>query len=268
MKIYKTIKERIKDKNCKDLIAFSREVNFVSANILAVQTPITVQEIIPVRKPKKYMMKRNAKNNTICVLGMLVSSLFGMQALAREAVSSKDIANWVIDSGDNLDSPFIVIDKNQATVWVYQANGSLIGSSPALLGLAVGDDSIEGIGRKPLNQILPHERTTSAGRFVSEFGLDLKGQEIFWVDYNLSIALHKVVEGNVKDKRLQRLATSTPLDNKITYGCINVSKNFYYQVVQPLVKGKNAIVYILPEVKDIFQVFPSYYFVNKTAIKS
>ena len=213
-------------------------------------------------------MKKNPKNNTICVLGLLVSSLLGTHALAIEAVSSKDMANWVTHSGDNMGSPFIVIDKSQATVWVYKADGSLIGSSPALLGLAVGDDSVENVGQKPLDQILPHERTTQAGRFVSEFGLNLKGQEIFWVDYNLSIALHTVVEGNVKDKRLQRLSTSTPLDNKITYGCINVSKNFYYQVVQPLAKGKNAIVYILPEVKDIFQVFPSYYFVNKTAIKS
>ena len=213
-------------------------------------------------------MKKYIKNNIICALGLLASSFFSMQALAKEVVSSKDMANWVIHSGDNMDSLFIVIDKNKATVWVYQANGSLIGSSPALLGLAVGDNSVEGIGQKPLSQILPHERTTPAGRFVSEFGLNLKGQEVFWVDYNLSVALHIVVEGNVKDKRLHRLATPTPLDNKITYGCINVSKDFYYQVVQPLVKGKSAIVYILPEVKEISKVFPSYYFVNQTAIKS
>ena len=39
MKSYKTIKQRITNKHVKALIGLSREVNFVSANILEVKAP-------------------------------------------------------------------------------------------------------------------------------------------------------------------------------------------------------------------------------------
>ncbi len=46
-----------------------------------------------------------------------------------------------------------------------------------------------------------------------------------------------------------------PLDNRLSYGCINVPAQFYDTVVAPAVKGTVGIVYILPETRAIGTVF-------------
>ena len=61
-----------------------------------------------------------------------------------------------------------------------------------------------------------------------------------------------------KERRLARLATATPLDNRISYGCINVPVSFYDGIVRPAFLGTAGIVYILPEVLTLGEAFPGY----------
>lgn len=70
------------------------------------------------------------------------------------------VANWIADSADNLGSDFILIDKKYARVLVFDSQARLQGSSPVLLGGAVGDESDAGIGSRPLDQVKLEERTT------------------------------------------------------------------------------------------------------------
>jgi hypothetical protein len=168
------------------------------------------------------------------------------------------VANWVVDSGDNHGLPFVIIDKIHAKVYVFHANGSLRGAAPALLGLARGDDATPGIGNRKLSTIRPDERTTPAGRFVASLGHNLQGKEILWVDYDTAISLHPVITGKPADKRLQRLTSPTPLDNRISYGCINVPLTFYENVVHNAFTGTNGIVYVLPETRSLRTVFGAY----------
>ncbi|MEJ1959249.1 MAG: hypothetical protein WDM70_07260 [Nitrosomonadales bacterium] len=170
----------------------------------------------------------------------------------------RHVADWVVDSGDNRDMPFIILDKKEAKVFVFHANGQLIGAAPALLGLALGDDAVPGIGNRKLSSIRPAERTTPAGRFVASLGRNLHGEEILWVDYDGAISLHRVITSNRMEHREQRLASATPLDNRISYGCINVSVKFYESVVSPAFTGTSGIVYVLPETKSPDEVFGSY----------
>ena len=60
-------------------------------------------------------------------------------------------------------------------------------------------------------------------------------------------------------KELERLATATTLDKRISYGCINVPVKFYENVVHPAFTGTNGIVYVLPETRSTREVFASYY---------
>jgi hypothetical protein len=64
-----------------------------------------------------------------------------------------------------------------------------------------------------------------------------------------------VVNGKPSERRLQRLTTASTLDNRISYGCINVPVAFYEGVVRPIFKGTNGIVYVLPETKPLHEVF-------------
>jgi hypothetical protein len=164
------------------------------------------------------------------------------------------VADWVVATDDNGDLPFVIIDKIEAKVFVFDSSGQLRGATLALLGKARGDDTVLGIGSRKLSAIRPEERTTPAGRFVAALGHDFE-QDILWIDYSASISLHRVVTGLPGDHRSQRLATTSPLDKRISFGCINVPAKFYDDVVRTAFAGTSGIVYILPEMKTIRDVF-------------
>ena len=164
-------------------------------------------------------------------------------------------AKQVITSRNNQGLPFLVIDKVQATVWVFSGRGALLGTSVVLVGLALGDVSVPGIGDRPLSSIHPDEQITPAGRFASTLGRNLLGQEVLWVDYNNAVSLHRAISGLPSEHRPERMASSTPLDNRVTYGCINVPAGFFNALVLPTVRPKGSIVYVLPECESLAQVF-------------
>jgi hypothetical protein len=78
------------------------------------------------------------------------------------------------------------------------------------------------------------------------------------VDYNTATSMHRVLTTNPKERRLQRLASATPLDNRISYGCINIPAKFYENVVRPAFTGTAGIVYVLPETRPAGKVFALY----------
>ena len=176
----------------------------------------------------------------------------------RPSADVRHIADWALDSGDNAGMPFVVVDKVNARLFVFDAAGRLRGASAALLGLARGDDSVPGIGSRKLSTIRPEERTTPAGRFVAALDRSLAGEEILWVDYDSGVALHRVIATVPKERRLQRLESSLPLELRITFGCINVPVKFYENVVSPVFTGTGGIVYVLPETRGVREVFGSY----------
>ncbi len=173
--------------------------------------------------------------------------------------NARQVADWVADSRDNHGMPFAIIDKAGAKVFVFDADGRLRGATPALLGLARGDFPVRGIGDRALADIRPDERTTPAGRFVASLGFNAKRTDVLWVDYKNAVSLHRVVTNNPKERRLERLATPTALDKRISYGCINVPASFFDHVVKPAFTGSYGIVYVLPETRSIGEIFKSYY---------
>ncbi len=176
----------------------------------------------------------------------------------RPSHEARSVADWVVDSGDNHSLPFVIVDKIYAKVFVFDAKGRLRGSASALLGLARGDEAVPGIGDRKLSSIRPEERTTPAGRFVSSLGRNWHGKEILWVDYDGAVSMHPVVTNKPEERRAQRLASPSPLDKHISYGCINVPAKFFENVVRPAFTGTNGIVYVLPEIKSAREVFSSY----------
>ncbi len=206
-------------------------------------------------------------------LGLLAAGLFALPATADDGVRSarraqfgrekasgeaRHVADWVVDAGDNRGLPFIIVDKVNAKVFVFRADGTLRGAAAALLGLARGDDAAPGIGDRELSKILPGEKTTPAGRFVAALGGNMRGEDVLWVDYDTATSMHRVLTTNPREHRAQRLATPTARDNRISYGCINIPVTFYENVVRPAFTGTDGIVYVLPETRPARAVFASY----------
>jgi hypothetical protein len=168
------------------------------------------------------------------------------------------VANWVVATHNNHKRAFLLVDKKEARVYVFTPEGHLEQSSPVLLGEAHGDDVLPGVGDKPLDQVKPDEKTTPAGRFVAEPGMNADHEDVIWVDYDDAISMHRVRPWVESEHRLERLASLTTDDNRISFGCINLPVTFYEDVAKPAVTKYGAVIYVLPEVKTVQQVFGAY----------
>lgn len=187
-----------------------------------------------------------AANRQLAVLALAVLA-FAQVPLAAAAQDAQWLARAAVSAADNRGAPFAVIDKRNARVFVFDATGRLQASSPVLLGLARGDDSVPGIGERPVSEIRPEERTTPAGRFETEPGLNTKGEDIVWIDYDAAVSMHRVRATQKSERRLQRLASPTVADNRISYGCVNVPAAFYDAYIQPVLGSRRGVIYVLPE---------------------
>ncbi|MGZ8155087.1 MAG: L,D-transpeptidase [Burkholderiales bacterium] len=170
----------------------------------------------------------------------------------------RHIADWAIDSRDNEGLPYIVVDKVNARVYVFDRHAKLIASAPVLLGLGAGDALPPGVADMEMNETRAWQRVTPAGRFRAESYQKPSGEWILWVDYDSAIALHKVRTNDPLERRQERLESPDPSYRRITYGCINVPAPFYDAVIHPTFGNSRGIVYVLPETRPAQSVFGSY----------
>lgn len=174
---------------------------------------------------------------------------------ADASANAQRLVRWATDTADYQNMPFAVIDKPAARIHVFSAQGHWLGSAPVLLGAALGDRSAPDIGTRPLSQIRPDERTTPAGRFVTEPGRNLRGDDIVWIDYDSAVSLHRVRSVSAAERRLQRLASPGARDKRISYGCVNAPEAFYNQFIAPVLGKGPGVVYVLPDTEPFASVF-------------
>ncbi|WAC64890.1 L,D-transpeptidase [Pseudoxanthomonas sp. SL93] len=168
-----------------------------------------------------------------------------------------ELAGWVVATQDSQGYPFAVIDKAAAQILVFGGDGRLRGAAPGLFGSAVGDHTAPGIAGLALREIPGRDRTTPAGRFVGGFGPSIDAGRVLWVDYESAVSIHPTATGVPAEKRAERLASPTPDDNRITHGCINVSPEFYEQVIRPVFE-KGGVFYIMPDAAPMAETFPEF----------
>ncbi|AWH55361.1 hypothetical protein C1924_00875 [Stenotrophomonas sp. ESTM1D_MKCIP4_1] len=168
-----------------------------------------------------------------------------------------ELAGWVVASRDSEGYPFAIMDKAAAQVLIFGSDGKLRGAAPALFGSAKGDHSAPNVAKVALSAIPGHDRTTPAGRFIGGYGPSDDAGRVLWVDYDSAVSMHPLPPGTPKEKRAERLATPTPDDNRVTHGCINVSANFYEQVVQSTFE-KGGVFYVLPDKDSLEKTFPEF----------
>lgn len=177
-----------------------------------------------------------------------------------ESVDADDTAalvRRVLATRDHGGRTFAVIDKREAQLHVFAADGAAIGSAPVLLGHAIGDDSVPGIGTKAIADIRPEERTTPAGRFATAPGRNADGHSVVWLDYDEGLSMHVVIRGEKGERRLQRLASDDPAEHRISWGCVNLPAAFFRDVVKPAFAEAGGIVYVLPETRPLATAFPA-----------
>jgi hypothetical protein len=175
---------------------------------------------------------------------------------ARPSADARSLVDWVLDSKDAKGRPFAVVDKQAAHIYVFHGDGRLAGHSAALLGSALGDHTVPGVGaRAQTGSVPPEERTTPAGRFEAQPGENAKGEHVVWVDYASAFAIHRLRPGFAYQARSTRLATDQPMGKRVSWGCVVVPVQFYEQVVQSVLGRSRSVVYVMPEAGPLSAVF-------------
>ena len=164
-------------------------------------------------------------------------------------------ADWVVRNADNRQAPFAIVDKREARLYVFGADGRLKGASTILLGSATGDDAVADIARRSPSSLAPGERTTPAGRYGSEPGHNLQGEDIVWIDYDASLAIHRLRPSPAAERRAERIESASPGFKRISFGCVVVPVAFYEEVVLPLLGRQRGVVYVLPEMRAVHEMF-------------
>jgi hypothetical protein len=168
---------------------------------------------------------------------------------------AKQALQWALQSADNRSLPFAIVDKKAARIFVFESDGQLRGASPALLGLSPGDGGLVSLVNRLVTSLALDERTTPAGRFVSEPGHNLNGEAIVWIDYAAKLAIHRLRPADPRERRAERLASSTADDNRISFGCVIVPVSFYESVIAPSLGKSQGVVYVLPETENMQRLF-------------
>ena len=187
----------------------------------------------------------------------LAGSAAAAQAFViKAAPDAQRLVEWVQRSGDAQGRPFAVVDKRNARLYVFDADGRLAGSTVALLGATPGDHTVPGVSeRVQAGTLRPEDRTTPAGRFEAQPGSNLEGEHVVWVDYASAFAIHRVRPGKTWKMRADRLATASAADNRVSWGCVVVPVEFYEQVVAPVLGSSRSVVYVLPETRPARELF-------------
>ena len=177
-----------------------------------------------------------------------------LQAASAEVL---DTVQWIAASKDNAGLPFTIVDKVNARVYAFTPFAQLKATAPVLLGGGVGDVVLVSPDA-PMSAIPVQKRITPAGRYPSRLVIDNHGKTVLLIDGPNLITMHIVAKGTPAQRRAERLASATSDDNRVSFGCINVPTAFYNTVVSPAFSGTEGIVYVLPEIRSVREVFGSY----------
>lgn len=186
----------------------------------------------------------------------LAARAMAAEQIPSASTTARQVLAWVLRSRDAQGLPFVIVDKPETTLHAFGATGAWLGSVPVLVGAARGDHTVPGIGSKPLRDIALHERTTPAGRFATEPGRNLQGENVVWVDYDSAVSLHRMRSVNAGEQRARRMASPNAAERRITYGCINAPADFYQRVITPLLGQGPGIAYVLPDTESPALFFP------------
>ncbi|GAB3669527.1 L,D-transpeptidase [Ramlibacter alkalitolerans] len=170
----------------------------------------------------------------------------------RTSEDARSLLAWVQRTGDAHGRPYAVVDKRSAHIYVFHADGRLAGHSPALLGSAMGDHIVPGVGdHAQTGHVPPDERTTPAGRFEAQPGENRSGEHVIWVDYESAFAIHRLRPGFSYQARRGRLADAKAAAMRVSWGCVVVPVAFYQQVVQRVLGAARSVIYVLPETRTV-----------------
>ena len=184
-------------------------------------------------------------------------------AAARMSDSAKEVYRTLYPAiKDKLiqnDKLMVVVDKPNARLFIFNPDGSLLLDKKVLLGAAVGD-YYKGNNDIKANRITPaglftmglRDATRSAGEARTAGDYDFKKVFVLdkAIDGEYSVTLFHSVWTHEADgpQRLKALQNENAADSRYSFGCINVDKSTYGDLVKNhLAQMDGAALFIVPD---------------------
>jgi len=158
---------------------------------------------------------------------------------------------------------FFIADKPNGMIHAFAADGSYMASAPSLYGKAAGDVLSRSSSKKSIDEMTDADKVTPAGTFkmrAAERSEYTGGYVLFFDDPKTGIAVgaeaggtaivavHSVYNETASENREGRLDTDTANDNKISFGCINTSEEFFVDKVRPNIESfDGGMVFVMPD---------------------
>lgn len=166
-----------------------------------------------------------------------------LKTYAELSENSKSI--YLYEMSQNNNKNYLIADKTRAEMYVIGKDGKLLGKFPILLGQTKGEFTNLS---DPDSDVAGKYATTPAGKYilarnglsVMEEDLKLYDSKIMSMNGGHGLAIH-IVYPKELIKRMAALETPTPDDNRMSWGCINISKKMWIKYIQDNFKGTESL---------------------------
>lgn len=159
-------------------------------------------------------------------------------------------------------TPFFIADKPNGKIHLFDDTGKHVATSDALYGKSTGDVLTAESRNKKADELADIDKVTPAGTYtitVSPSAEYAGGYTLRLNDNNGDlggIAIHSVYLGDPKENRLTKLASKAAGDKKVSYGCINTTRDFFVNKIMPRVgEFNNAGVVVIPDAQDTLMAY-------------
>jgi hypothetical protein len=151
---------------------------------------------------------------------------------------------------------FLVADKQAGKIYYYDKEAGGAVSAPALYGKLTSDiydNEYYDSKQSPPSYITPTGVFKLRKYMTAQLSTPLESMQVYVPGKEVVLAIHRVYRKSPGQRRLDRLASPTPTDNKISNGCINVPDDFYNKYIENIPTG--TLLYVLPETRAGIEKF-------------
>lgn len=138
-------------------------------------------------------------------------------------------------------TPTVTADKKAGTITVYYPDTQTQLTQPALFGKVISNE----LNKKNYDLPGKFDGITPAGTFplTKIYSWQLNEDMLVYIRGKSSVgAIHPLWMKNPRQQRVERLRSPSPDDNRVTGGCINVDRDFFYNVLTKLPQGTTLTI--------------------------
>ncbi len=194
-----------------------------------------------------------AEEDFFATVKKVIANLEGVHSVRVNASSSSIVIDY---SPADTVFHFRLQDDPNVSAWLHlQGDDALLAGVDEAVATGTHEHYLAQHSRLAEDLVAGAEQLDLKLRSVSDGYVDLK--LLLPLVFASALSLHPLRSVSVQEHRLERLTSPTPLDNRISFGCVNVMPAFFDKVVQPVFTHTTGTVYVLPETRSWPSVFLS-----------